>query len=232
MNIVIVEDEALVARRIERLTKAALGSKIASLQVKPTLDEASACLFEQSVDLLLLDLNLNGRDGFQLLTEAASGAFQTIVISANIDKALEAFEYGVLDFVAKPFTVERLQKAFQRYETIQIQAAHPTRYLSIRKNNRLQLIDIEQIRYIQGSGIYAELHLMSAGIELHNKTLSALEKILPSHFLRIHKSFIVNLKEVRHFRSHGASKYDLELNNGQILPVSRSKYKRIKHNFS
>ena len=92
MIVVIVEDEPLIANRIERLTKEILDKKLTKIMVKNSLQEARHYLFEHPTDLLLLDLNLHGKDGFELLKLAVSGSFQTIIISAHTDKALEVIK--------------------------------------------------------------------------------------------------------------------------------------------
>lgn len=229
MKIVIVEDEALVARRIERMTKEILGKKITSLTTKKSFQQASEYLFSHPADLLLLDLNLHGKDGFLLLNQAVSGAFHTIVITANTDRAMEAFELGVLDFIAKPFTHERLTKAFERFENVELRSVFPSQYLSIRKSNKLLLIPIQDIIYIKGAGIYSELHMDKGRTEFHDKTLNRLEKILPSHYVRVHKSYIVNIQLVEFIRNNGSGSYEVILTHGESLPVGRTKYKELKN---
>jgi two-component system response regulator LytT len=228
MIVAIVEDEPLIANRIERLTKEILDKKLTKIIIKNSLPEARHYLFEHPVDLLLLDLNLHGKDGFELLKQAVSGSFHTIIISAHADKALEAFEYGVLDFVGKPFSKERLQKAFMRFENTEEKNTYPTKYIAVRKTGKLLLIEVDKIRYIKGAGIYAEIMMKNGNIELHDKSLNKLDAVLPSNFIRTHKSYIVNIQCVKRFSSLGGSKYHLELSNDEILPVSRTKYKEIK----
>ncbi len=228
MIIAIVEDEPLIAERIERLIKEILVKKLTKIIIKNSLNEARHYLFEHPIDLLLLDLNLHGKDGFELLKQAVSGSFHTIIISAHTDKALEAFEYGVLDFVGKPFTKERLQKAIMRFERTEEKNTYPTKYLAVRKTGKLLLIEVDNIRYIKGAGNYSEIVLKNGMIELHDKSLHKLDAILPSNFIRTHKSYIVNIQCVDSISSLGGSKYHLELSNDEILPVSRTKYKEIK----
>ena len=228
MIVAVVEDEPLIASRIERLTREILDKKLTKMVVKNSLREARQYLFEHPVDLLLLDLNLHGKDGFELLKQAVSGSFHTIIISAHTDKALEAFEYGVLDFVGKPFSKERLQKAIMRLENAGEKNTYPTKYIAVRKTGKLLLIEVEEIRYIKGAGIYSEIVMKDGRVELHDKSLHKLDAILPSNFIRTHRSYIVNIQCVKSFSSLGGSKYRLKLSNDEILPVSRTKYKDIK----
>ena len=114
MNVLIVEDEAPAARRLARITSELLGEEAGSLAIKASVEEAEQHLASCGVDVVLLDLNLNGSSGFDLLSRMTAGSFHTIVVSASLDKALAAFEYGVLDFVPKPVERERLARAFSR----------------------------------------------------------------------------------------------------------------------
>ena len=224
MRILIVEDEALIAQRIERLIREILGASLRQVVVKPTIESARTHLREHPLDVLILDLNLNGKNGFELLTAAVSGAFQTFVISAYTDRAVEAYEYGVLDFIAKPFNKQRLQKAFDRYDNQHYRAAYPIQFLAVRKNQQLQLLNISDIAYLRGAGNYAELHLTDGRTALHDKSLRHLIPLLPAHFERIHKSFIVNFKCVEAI----TNQYEIRLHGGTRIPISRSKYKALK----
>jgi len=229
MIIVIVEDEPLIATRIKRQTEQILQKKLTRIIVKHSLVEADHYLNEHPIDLLLLDLNLNGKDGFKLLKKVVSGSFHTIIISAYTNKAIEAFDYGVLDFVGKPFTVARLEKAFDRYENFKEKNTNPTKYISVKNNNKLLLLKVEDIRYIKAADIYSNIMLNDGKVEIHNKSLNKLETILPSNFIRTHKSYIINMECVKNFSCLGGSKYNLELITSEILPVSRIRYKEIKH---
>lgn len=227
MNILIVEDERVAARRLERLTREILGEKVTSIHCVETLRNSEQFLSEHTVDVLFLDLNLNGRNGFDLLTSAVSESFQTIVVSANIDRAIEAYEYGVLDFVPKPFDKNRLIKAFERLERPDTGVDHAAKMLIVRNHGHLQIIPVEEIQYLQGAGDYAEIHLHDGSSHLHNKSLEALKKILPDTFVRIHKSYITDLKYISKLHIFGGGKYECELKDGTVLPVSRTRYKEL-----
>lgn len=228
MKILVVEDEKLVAKRIIALCEEVLKNQPHHIDLCTTIDEATAYLASKPIDLLMLDLNLNGKSGFTLLKHFTAKAFHTIIVSAYAEKAAEAFEYGVLDFIPKPLTSERLEKAFDRFQNTEQQADQPTKYLSVKKGSELMLFNVEDVNYIRRSGTYSEIHLQNGSTALHDKALNSLQSILPSHFLRIHKSYIANMNQVDRFRSHGASRYDLILKNTDTLPVSRTKYKEIK----
>ena len=85
MRILIVEDEYSIARDIKWNCQRAVGEKIESLEIIQTLDNAADYLQKNQIDLLLLDLNLSGKSGFELLKTSVSGSFHTIIISAHTD---------------------------------------------------------------------------------------------------------------------------------------------------
>ncbi|MCJ8268941.1 MAG: LytTR family DNA-binding domain-containing protein [Psychrosphaera sp.] len=228
MNIVMVEDEVMVARRLTKFCQAILGEKIDSLKHFLTLDDAEEYLAEHSIDLLLLDLNLNGQDGFDILKRSVAASYQTIVVSANIDRALEAFEYGVLDFVGKPFKQERLEKAFERLLNTHEHGTADSRYLSVKKMGRIEVIELQNIRYIRAASHYSELVLLDGKTELHDKNLERLLMVLPARFERVHKSYVVPMDQIKALLKHPGSKYELKLHNDECIPLGRTRYGAIR----
>tara|TARA_A100000171_G_C2140161_1_gene154573 strand:+ start:7115 stop:7810 length:696 start_codon:yes stop_codon:yes gene_type:complete len=227
MRVLIVEDESRIAKRIERMTRDILGNTLQSLTHINTLQEALTFIENNPLDLLLLDLNLNGEDGFDLLTTAVSESFHTIVISAYKDQAILAFEYGVLDFVPKPFDRDRLEKAFNRRMRKE-KLETKVKYLAVKQRQRIQLIPIDEVLYIKGAGAYTELFLSGGKKELHDKSLERLEQLLSPTFERIHKSYLVKISEVKGIIVNSGSKYMAELRSGGFIPVGRTRYKEIK----
>lgn len=228
MNILIVEDESRIAKRIERMTRDILGNAIQTLTHVNTLPEALKFIENSSLDIVLLDLNLNGEDGYHLLTAAVSESFHTIIISAYKEQAITAFEYGVLDFVPKPFNRDRLEQAFNRAIMKEKTENEEIKVLAIKKRGRIQLIPIANLLFIKGAGAYSELFLRDGTKELHDKSLEKLEQLLSHSFERIHKSYVVRMSEVAKIIVKSGSKYVAELKNGNLIPIGRTKYKDIK----
>lgn len=227
MIVVIVEDEGTVAARIERLVEKLLGENLTALRHFDDLEQALDYLQRTPIDLLLLDLNLHGKDGFDILANTVCGAYHTIIISAYADRAIKAFEYGVLDFVAKPFSTKRLQQALSRLTNQAASSQGQTRHLAIRKAGELEIVDIQDVFYIRGADNYSELVLSNGDVKLHDKSLTNLMMVLPERFERIHKSYIADLDNAVKILTHPGSKYELELNNGERLPIGRTRYKAI-----
>ena len=94
MRILIVEDEPLLAQRLERFCREILGDRLESVRVATMFAEASARLDESPIDLLLLDLNLHGRDGMQLLATSVAGSFHTIIVSAEHRIGNDSYQFA------------------------------------------------------------------------------------------------------------------------------------------
>jgi two-component system response regulator LytT len=228
MRILIVEDEGRIAGRIERMSRSFFGAQLQQITICESIEEALPFLENKEIEVLLLDLNLNGIDGFELLKSVVSRSFHTIIISAYVEKAITAFEYGVLDFVPKPFDERRLSQAFQRIEIAENQKENGLRFLAVKRSGNIVLIDVNELFYIKGAGIYSELHLKNGKQELHDKSLEKLEQLLPASFERIHKSYIVPIGQAMKIIVSPGSKYDLLLENGETLPIGRTRYAGLK----
>jgi DNA-binding LytR/AlgR family response regulator len=231
MNILIIEDEIRIAKRVERMTKEFFLNTLQNISVAQSLSEGFQYIKNNKLDLVLLDLNLNGENGFDILKETVSGSFHTIIISANKEEALKAFEFGVLDFVPKPFNQKRIDLAFNRIVKKEEVSTENLQFLAVKKRGVTHLVNINEVNYIKGAGVYTEIHLTNREKELHDKSLEKLSQLLPESFQRIHKSYLVKITEIKEIIVQTGSKYSIELKNGEILPVGRTKYKELKNLF-
>ena len=229
MRILIVEDERPTAEDIKLLVEKILHNEITSIHIETTLESAMFYLKEKPVDVLLLDLNLNAKDGFQLLKQVVSQSFHTIIISANINRAIEAFEYGVLDFIPKPYNIERLKAAFKRLKSSHALDGHSIKYLSVKAGFEIRIIPIENIRYFKSANIYVELHLNDGHKVIHDKSIKQLVPLLPANYCRIHKSYLVDVGKIESIQTLGGGKYRVILKSGESLPVSRKKINLLKN---
>jgi DNA-binding LytR/AlgR family response regulator len=227
MKLLIVEDEPLLRQRLSRLCQEIVGPTFSAVAVG-SLAQAREALQDRAFDGLLLDLNVVGHDGFGLLLEAAAGAMHVIVVSGHGERALEAFELGVLDFVPKPFSRERLALALQRLEGLQVTGGRTLRHLAVWRARGVALVDIEQVACIAAIPEGSELHLQGGATELHAKPLDRLLPLLPAGFVRCHRTWIVNLAAVRLLHSSRGSRSWLELQDGREVPVGRSRLAALR----
>ena len=223
MRVLIVEDEPPIARRLARLLHE---QGVTRTEMCQTLAAAAAPLARGDVDVVFLDLNLNGRDGFDLVRDAAAGAFHTVVVSAHTERALEAFEIGVLDFVGKPFGAERIARTMERLRGAR--ADHPAASLTVRTAGRIALVPVPNVAYVRAAGAYSELVLRDGSVRLHSKPLDRLLAVLPTAFERVHRSYLVRLDEVVRLRVQEGSRYAVVLASGEEIPVGRSRVEFVR----
>ena len=228
MRILIIEDYPTIARSLERQLRSILEDRVDSVVNAADLESARAALSSEPADLIFLDLNLGGSDGFEILQWASSASAHTIVVSANTHRALEAFEYGVLDFVSKPVDPQRLRLALERFDGRAGRDTGTARWLSIRGPRGHELVALETVRRIQAAGKYSEIHVVDGPPRVHDKTLERLEAVLPDGFMRVHRSHIVNLKFARRLEVEGGGRYGLRLDDGQSVPVGRTRYGALR----
>ena len=227
MKILIVEDEPLIAKRLMRLVQNYFSTRLTLLEQLDEVDEALQYVQDSPVDLLLLDLNLYGQDGFEILRRACAEACHCIIVSASADKAIQAFEYGVLDFVAKPFTEDRLHKALLRFDQQQ-HNVRETQQLAIKKIGRIQLLPIPDIDYLKADGHYTQVHMIDGSVHLHEKSFERLLNLLPNNIQRIHRSYAINILNVVRINIASGGKYSIDTHSNEDLPLSRNYYLPVK----
>jgi len=227
MKILIVEDEILIARRIGRMCSTILAG-LAEITLIGDLADANAYLETNKIDLMILDLNLNGEDGLQILQRFAAESFHTIIVSAQRDRAIDAFDFGVVDFVSKPFEKERLALALDRARARIAMGTRQLKFLSVKFKGTLKIVPIADVVFFKGSDIYSEIHLESGELFLHDKSLEQLSQLLSHSFLRIHKSYLVSQSQFEALLRKAGGRHFLRLKNGTELPVGRTRYPELK----
>jgi two-component system LytT family response regulator len=191
--------------------------------------EALQWMEETNPDLLLLDLELPGMDGFELLDALGSGAPEVIFLTNSSQHAVKAFDHDAIDLLGKPVSRERLHRALLRAKqhvsrpTVdqRIPLSQPKRIL-VRSGGRLVFLDPHDVQWMEANDNYVVFH---AGNERHTvrMTMNALERSLdPNVFARIHRSTIVNLEYVRELRGLAHGDYAVVLRDGTELTLTRN----------
>jgi two-component system, LytTR family, response regulator LytT len=228
-KILIVEDEKSISNYIKEACYNCFDADTIEIKQLYFIDDALTYIESNNVDILLLDLNLNNADGFDILKKVNANSFFTIIISAHKEKAVEAFEFGVIDFVPKPFREERLKKAFDRCDKTDL--SPQTKYLTVKKGSDYEILHLKNISYFEAADVYVEAHCTNGKRELLNQSMKKLELILPENFIRIHRSFIVDLNVIKSYSYVDGGRYEVVLNDATTLPLSRTMYKELKKLF-
>jgi two-component system LytT family response regulator len=183
-------------------------------------------------DLLFLDVQMPECDGFDVLERLGGQLPAAIIFVTAYDQyALRAFEAGALDYLLKPFDNARfdraLSRAKQRIRSGKDSPQKPER-LVIKSVGQVAFVRISEIDWIEAADYYACLHV-GARTHLLRRSISELERELdPAMFCRIHRSTIVNLTRVRGLELSAGGEYEVVLENGSSLRLSRRYRKRLQ----
>ena len=176
-------------------------------------------LQKESVDLLLLDVEMPGMSGLELI-ESLLNPPLVILITAKTDYAVQGFQLQVVDYLVKPITLPRLLQAVNRAEewklsdSKSIQSAESKNYFFARINNQLIRIDWDDILFLQAMGDYVVIVTPGKKMPVHS-TLKALEKKIPENrFTRVHRSYIVQVSKIVNLEENS-----IQINE-HLIPVS------------
>lgn len=187
-------------------------------------DETIDLLNKSNPDLLLLDIEMPDLNGFDVL-EKLDPQTQVILITSEASHALKAFEYGVTDYLLKPVRIARFTKAINKVLINFVPKSlekEEVPYLSVRSEHEVKKVSMPDILWIEALGDYVKIVTRFERI-LVLSTLKAIEDELPGNkFLRIHRSYIVNLNKVDNFSS---TSVEVE---GREIPMSRKRKSQLE----
>jgi len=186
----------------------------------------------QKPDLVFLDVQMPELDGFDVLEMLGNDLPRAVVFVTAFDQyALRAFEAGALDYILKPFDNARFERALARAkERILDRKDKPTRAerLAIKSAGQILFLKTSEIDWIEAADYYACLHVGSKS-HLLRRSMGELERDLAAEeFCRIHRSAIVNLNRVRSLRLSEDGEYEVVLEGGSSVRMSRSYRKQLQ----
>jgi two-component system LytT family response regulator len=250
LRAIIVDDERMARTRLRRM-----------LEKDPEVEVVAECadglaavsaVRDEAPDLMLLDIQMPGMDGFGVLEALGPDRTPEVVfVTAYDEHAIRAFEEHALDYLMKPVAPERFTKMLARVRERRTHAqlgqrdqeslfellaqrkaeARATRFI-VRSGERTTFVSPDEIDWVEAAGNYAILHL---GKRTHilRETMSALETQLPGEmFSRVSRSAILNLRRVKELQSLSPGEHVAILADGQRIGISRSLREveeRLKH---
>lgn len=240
IRVVIVDDEDL-ARQIVR-EMLARHSDIEVIGECANGFEAVRAVSELKPNLVFLDIQMPKLDGFEVL-ELIGDQVAIVFVTAYDEHALRAFEVNAVDYLLKPFRAERFDAALQRAKerigkqstesVVQLTAAarpegqHAERIV-VKDGTRVQIIPVAKLDYAEAQDDYVALATQGKKF-LKQQTISSLENSLnPQNFVRVHRSYLVNLERVTRLEPFGKDTHVVILHDGSRLPVSRAGLARLK----
>ena len=203
--------------------------------------EAVKAVNELKPDLVFLDIQMPKLDGFEVL-ELIGSNVAIVFVTAYDQYALRAFEVHAVDYLLKPFGAERFEAALTRARQrmgqhhpapadLATAARAPGQHadrIVLRDGSDVHIIPIAKLDYAEAQDDYVAL-AAEGKKRLKQQTISSLEQSLdPARFLRIHRSYILNLERLKKLEPYGKDTHVAILADGTRLPVSRSGYTRLR----
>lgn len=243
LTAVIVDDEELARSLLLEYAAASGGLEIVAECANGF--EAVKAITEKQPDLVFLDVQMPKLNGFEVL-ELIGGEVAVIFVTAFDQYAMRAFDEHAVDYLLKPFSLERFQTALARARARLAQplpeskmpaadlarSARPaSEYLQrivVKEGSRVHVIPVDRLDYAEAQDDYVSLHSQGKSY-LKEQTISSLEAALePQRFVRIHRSIIVNLDRVAKIEPYAKDSRIAILADGSQVPVSRSGYERLR----
>ena len=201
---------------------------------------------EHKPDLIFLDIQMPKINGFEML-ELINDNPSVIFTTAFDEYALKAFETSALDYLLKPFTKERFSTAIEKWKNTdkpvnstdstqsfsalsEIEHKQPDEHLRvvIKDGAEIKIVPTVDIHYIEAYDDYVKIFIKD-GYHLKEKTMNYFEKVLPTNqFVRIHRSYIININELTKIESFEKNSYVAILRSGKRVPISRTAYGPLK----
>lgn len=197
-------------------------------------------------DLVFLDVQMPKINGFEML-ELVNPAPSVIFTTAFDEYAIKAFDAHAIDYLLKPFSRERFDKAIQKWkvENDKIKStpfsalnttpedalpAFPEQHsrVVVKTGNNIRIIPMREIEYLQADDDYVKIHTKE-GSYLKKKTISYFEQVMdPSQFVRVHRSYIIQVPQVTRIEPYEKDGHIAILKSGQKIPISKTGYPKLK----
>lgn len=205
--------------------------------------EGVKAIQQHQPDLLFLDIQMPKINGFEML-ELLEQPPAVIFTTAFDEYALKAFETHAIDYLLKPFSKERFDKAVEKYlegsaqaqqkagmqallqETTELPAGSGR--IVVKTGGKIKIIPIASVLYLEAADDYVKV-VTAEGVFLKNKTMSYFEASLPGQsFVRTHRSYIVNVQEITRIDPYEKESHLAILRSGARIPVSKAGYAKLK----
>lgn len=221
LRVLIVDDVGLARQRLERLLAAFPDVTVTGSCAD--VDRALESIARDPPQLVLLDVDMPGRDGFGLVEALPPGVRPAIVFTtAHAEFAVRAFQVHALDYLLKPVIAARLREALDRAWAWHRAGSAGPAYLVLREREQTTVLPMDAIDWIEAAGNYACIRA-NGQTHVHRETLARLEARLdPACFQRIHRSRIVNLTRIARLVPQFNGDHVLVLQDGSELGLSRT----------
>jgi two-component system, LytTR family, response regulator len=235
MKALIIDDERLARNELKRLLEAY--PKINVVGEAVNAEDALDKIEQLSPDLLFLDIQMPGKNGFELLSSIEGNVPDVIFTTAYDEYALKAFEFNALDYLLKPIDTHRLAEAIhkvedyqktetERKENVKMLTEHDQVF--VKDGEKCWFVKLSRIRLFESMGNYVRLHFDDQK-PLILKSLNALDERLDPHtFFRANRKHIINLQWIEKIEPWFSGGLQVTLKGGDKIEISRRQAIRFK----
>jgi len=228
IRIVIVDDEKPARTELRQLLS--LHPQARVIGEAADVETALALTAEHQPDVILLDIQLAGESGFDFLERVPSSSPHVVFVTAHDQHAVRAFECAALDYLLKPVRPERLAESLARLN--RPKPALPPKsddLVFLRGTPVPRFVPWRTIQHIEAEGNYTRVHLDDGTSCVMLRTVKEWLALAPAGmFLRIHRKVVVRRSAIREIRALGGKRYEIRLQGGLTLPVSRMHFAEIR----
>lgn len=249
LHVLVVDDEPLARKRLVDLIEKA--NRALLVGTATTGREGVEAIKNLDPDLVFLDVQMPGLTGLEVVQEIGPSAMPaTIFVTAFDQHALAAFDVAAIDYLLKPFEDERFTAALERARhSIRLQQVdelqsrlaillgspslqNPTtepsesaylERIAVDSRGQIRIVPVEEIDFISADGPYAEIHTGKSEYVVRERMKSLEDRLNPAHFVRIHRSTIVQIDRIETLLVAGGGDYAVKLKDGRRLRVSRKR---------
>lgn len=198
LNCMVVDDDPIFRQYVAKQIKETNGLKLVT-EAESAID-AIELLEEHEIDIIFLDVQMPQMTGLELVQRLNNG-FEVILITANDNYAVDAFEQKVTDYLVKPFEYDRFVQAINKAQK-NIEAFRKKKniieHIFIKSDGKIIHLRLQDILFVEALADYVVINTEGKKYIVHH-TMKGVEKKLPIHrFVRVHRSFIVNLEKIDH----------------------------------
>lgn len=226
LRAVIADDEPLARLRLRRLLSSMPGIEVVAECASGI--EVMQLLPDCPCDVLFLDIQMPGADGFQALEHGVACPRAVVFVTAYAEHAVRAFDVQAVDYLLKPVSAERLQQAVERVQRalagdVPLPAAVPVpRRLALPIGRRMQMVELDELDCALAQANYVELKVGARSFVLRETISGFHARLDPQRFLRIHRSAIVRVDAIREVEPLASGRYRVNLHSGLRLVSGRS----------
>ncbi|MGE0555087.1 MAG: LytR/AlgR family response regulator transcription factor [Gemmatimonadales bacterium] len=247
LSVLVVDDEPLARERVAELAAATVGLELAGLARNGV--EALDLIASERPDLVLLDVEMPGLTGFEVVTALDRDALPGVIFVTAYDHyAVKAFDVGAIDYLLKPVTKARFAEAIerarerlasarareaerQRVHQAAVEATRsrgPRARYAVRSGHHHRVIAVDAIDWIEAADNYLKLHVGDKAHLVRGTITEAERELSAERFARIHRSTLVAIDRIERIRRTESGAWTIELRSGPELRVSRSYLDRIR----